>query len=54
MKRLCALLLLAAASIASTACYAKQDEAGSWWACETYQSANGPAEACYPLPQKPF
>ena len=54
MKRMCALLLLAAATIVSAGCYVKQDEAGDWWACESYDTANGPADACYALPDRPF
>lgn len=54
MKRVYVLLLLFAASMFSTACYVKQDEAGNWWACETYQTQNGPADACYALPERPF
>lgn len=54
MKRVCALILLAAGSVLSAACYVKQDNAGNWWACESYQTANGPADACYALPERPF
>ena len=54
MKRVCALVLLIVGAFASSACYVKQDEAGNWWACETYQSTSGPADACYALPDRPF
>lgn len=54
MKRLYALLLLMTASLVASGCYVKQDELGNWWACETYQTDNGPADACYALPERPF
>lgn len=54
MKRVCALILFLTAAVASSACYVKQDEAGQWWACDTYQTNNGPSDACYALPERPF
>lgn len=54
MKRLWAVCVLAIGAVISSACYVKQDEGGSWWACETYQTANGPADTCYALPGPPF
>jgi hypothetical protein len=54
MKRVCAIGLLMILSFVSSACYVKQDEVGNWWACETHQTANGPTEACYALPGRPF
>jgi hypothetical protein len=54
MKRVYAVLLLGVASLLSSACYVKQDQMGNWWACDTIQTANGPAEACQPLPARPF
>ena len=53
MRRLLMLLFLAAASVASTGCYVKQDTNGQWWACETYTTPNGPAEGCYEI-EAPF
>jgi hypothetical protein len=50
MKRVRALSLLVFLGFISSACYVKQDEAGNWWACETYDSATGPLDTCYPLP----
>jgi hypothetical protein len=54
MKRLWAVGVLLIASFMSAACYVKQDEVGNWWACETYQAADGPTDACYALPERPF
>jgi hypothetical protein len=54
MNRVCALVLLVTASLLSSGCYVKRDQMGNWWACETIQTANGPAEACQPLPGRPF
>jgi hypothetical protein len=54
MNRVCVLALILSASLLSSACYVKQDVRGQWWACEAIQSNQGPAEACYPLPARPF
>jgi hypothetical protein len=54
MKRIYAVAVLLIATLLSSACYVKQDEVGKWWACETYQTATGPTDACYALAGPPF
>ena len=54
MKRVLTMAVLLVAAVMSSACYVQQDEAGNWWACETYQTDSGPTDACYALPERPF
>jgi hypothetical protein len=49
MRKAFCLALLIMASAFSGGCYLKQDTSGKWWACENYQTPNGPATACAPL-----
>ena len=49
MRRVVCLALVFTASVLSGGCYVMQDTGGQWWACENYQTPNGPATACAPL-----
>ena len=51
-RAICIVALLVAAAF-SGGCYVTQDAQGQWWACDQYQTANGPADACTPI-QAPF
>jgi hypothetical protein len=51
-EALCVALLVLAAAV-SGGCYVTQDSNGQWWACDTYQTADGAADACTPI-QAPF
>ena len=49
MRRALCLALLVVAAAVSGGCYVTQDAKGQWWACEDYQTANGPATGCTPV-----
>lgn len=49
MRKALCLALIFVASLASGGCYLMQDTSGQWWACEEYQTPNGPAQACAPI-----
>ena len=49
MRKALCLALIIFASAMSGGCYVMQDVNGKWWACEEYQTQNGPAQACTPL-----
>jgi hypothetical protein len=49
MRRALCLALLILASAISGGCYVTQDANGQWWACEDYQTPNGPTTACSPV-----
>lgn len=53
MRKVLCLALVIAASTLSGGCYVMRDAGGQWWACEEYQTPNGPATACAPM-QGPF
>jgi hypothetical protein len=38
--------LVLGSAIASSACYVEQRQDGTWWACDTVQTASGPVTGC--------
>jgi hypothetical protein len=53
MRKAICIAALALAAAVSGGCYVTQDSSGQWWACDEYQTANGPATACTPI-EAPF
>ena len=49
MRKALCLALIVVASAISGGCYVMQDANGQWWACEEYQTPNGPLQACTPI-----
>ena len=53
MRKALLMALLVVSAMVSSGCYAMQDLNGRWWACQEYQTPNGPATACTPI-DNPF
>jgi hypothetical protein len=49
MRKALCLALLILSSAVSSGCYVTQDSTGQWWACESYETENGLANACTPI-----